>query len=142
MKSQINSKIATIVYKEYTENVDMNNPLFKQSELNALIKNDKNIIRVDYYINNTLVGNKMYTPTQAASQIKKMNITAYKIGEQLENVSSKDWYKRKAKNEIREAKINEINNKIKFYTQFLNEEVYNEMLASDMCCGWEDFRGE
>lgn len=47
MKSN-NSKIATIVYAQYEENVDMNNPLFKSEELMNLFDTDKDIIRIEF----------------------------------------------------------------------------------------------
>lgn len=139
MKNQITSKIATIVYKQYTENVDMNNPLFKQSELNNLVKSDKDIIRVDYYINGTLVGNKMHTPKQAAIQILKMNTTAAKIQDKFRKEYGSDWYENTMYNKTRQAEIDAISTKIQQYSLFLTEDVYNEMLACDMCCDFEDF---
>ena len=52
-----------------------------------------------------------------------------------------DWYKNKMYNQTRQSEIEAINEKIRGYCKFLTEEVYNEVLASDMCCDYEDFIG-
>lgn len=140
MKTANTSKIATIVYKQYTENVDMNNPLFKQSELDALIKSDKDIIRVDYYIGGVLVGNKMYTPKQAAAQILKMTTTVCNIQNKMRPERGTYWRENIEYNKTREAEIAAIDTKIDAYKHFLTEEVYNDILASTMCCDWEEWR--
>ena len=49
------SKIATIVYKNYTENVDMLNPLFNQSELDKITNEDEDVVCVKYYENGKCV---------------------------------------------------------------------------------------
>lgn len=51
----LKSKIATIQYKNYSENVDMLNPLFKQSELDKLTNTDKDIKCVVYRVNGKVV---------------------------------------------------------------------------------------
>lgn len=118
----------------------MNNLLFKQSELDALIKNDKDIVRVDYYINGVLVGNKLYTEKQAIAQILKMNATQAKIYTAMEYEAGRDWYERKQRNETRTAKIIELSNKIAKYKLFLTKEGYNNSpLPCEMCCDWDDF---
>lgn len=140
------SKIATIVYANYTENVDMNNSLFKQSELDALIKNDEDIIRVDYYINGELVGNKMYTPKQAISQIIKMNGTEGNLYEQIERINDKyymcdNWFVGENKKRAIEKKMSEINDKISFYKKFIRENDFNNSeLPQIFCCEWCDFK--
>lgn len=133
------SKIATIVYKNYTENVDMNNEYFKQSELDALIKNDKSIIRVDYYFNGKFVGNKAYTPKQAASQIRKMNITIGNLYNKELAECGPDWYKNKEINERLANKRYQLADKIRSYQPFLTQEAYDDILRCDMCMTWEEF---
>lgn len=54
-KGNTSSKTAVIHYENYDENVDMLNKLFKQSELDNLIKTDKDIVKVEYYENGKLV---------------------------------------------------------------------------------------
>lgn len=140
--SDYTSRIATIVYKNYTENVDMNNELFKQSELNALVKNDKDIIRVDYYINGKLVGNKVYTEKQAIAQILKMNATQGRIMNDEEYEAGSDWYARKLRNEKRRDKIAELYEKMATYRLFITKEGYNNSeLPCMLCQDWEDFIG-
>lgn len=132
------SKIATIVYKEYTENVDMNNEYFKQSELNKLIKTDKSIVRVDYYIDGVLVGNTMYTGKQAMSQIVKMNTTQAKIYDKMEGEYGHNWFECKARNEKRSADISALYDKMIFYKRFITEEDFNEC-DEDFCMTYEEF---
>lgn len=135
------SVIATLVYKEYTENVDMLNPLFKKSELNALIKNDKSIIRVDYYINGDFVGNKLYTENQAIAQILKLNATIGKIYKTIELEYGSDWYNIAERNKKRNAKISDLYDKIYMkYAKFLTEEGFNNSdIPSQFCCNWNEF---
>lgn len=132
------SKIATIVYKNYTENVDMNTNWFKQSELNNLIKTDKDIVRVDYYIGGVLVGNKIYTGKQAMSQIVKMDISQSKISDKMEDERGLNWKERIERNKTRSNKIDELQRKIDIYKNFITEEDYNDC-DYDFCCSYEDY---
>jgi len=141
MKLLNSSRIATIIYANYTENVDMCNPLFKQSELDTLVRSDKDIIRVDYYIGGVFVGNKMYTPKQAAAQILKLNASAAKIEDKKRPERGEDWYKSLLYNQTRQIEINNIQDRIQYYTSFLTEDVFNEMLSTWLCCSWEDWVG-
>ncbi len=136
------SKIATIVYENYTENVDMLNPLFNQKELDNLVATDKDIIRVDYYIDGVFVGNKIYTPKQAVAQIRKMNDSIAKIYSKIKYASGDKWLKIQEMNEKLEVKQRELEKKIDMYKIFVTEESYYETgLNCDMCCDYEEFRG-
>lgn len=161
MKTQntYQSRIATIVYANFTENVDLNAHAGNQAELDALVLSDKSIIRVDYYIGGVLqvpvkVSQpvvaapakpkvKKYTEKQALSQCIKMNSTIAKIYDKMEDVFGRDWWDKENRNNKRNEKISELTDKIEFYKQFiLTEEGYYESgLASDMCQPWEEFKG-
>lgn len=67
------SKIATIVYKQYTENVDMKNEFFDQNELQLLWENDKDIIRVEFYEDGILVMSWTRSFVKTKNTITKLN---------------------------------------------------------------------
>lgn len=136
MKTQntYTSKIATLVYANYTENVDMNNKCFKQSELNALVKNDKSILRVDYYINGVIVGNVMYSEKQAIAQVLKMNETQAKIYDKMEREAGSDWYGATERNKTRQAKIQGLYTKMAIYKNFISEEGFDNSEIPIMFC--------
>lgn len=140
MKTQntFTSKIATLVYANYTENVDMNNELFKQSELNALVKKDKSILRVDYYFGGVLVGNVIYTGKKALSQIIKMEASISKIYNNMEPEYGSAWFEAKTRNETRGAKINELTDKIAKYTLFVTEDEFDNF-GHDFCCSYNEW---
>jgi hypothetical protein len=136
------SRIATIVYANYTENVDMNNPLFNQSELNALLKKDKSIIRVDYFYNNKMIGHTAYTEKQALAQYTKMYESVAKLYDAMEPDGGFDWFKKLQRNEVRNAKIDDLHSKMNLYKYFISEEGYEQSdLSCTMCCDYEDFMG-
>lgn len=142
---KITSKIATIVYKNYEENVDMLNPLFKQSELDTLVASDKDIIRVDYYINGKYVGAKMHTAKQAIAQVVKMEITQGNIyrEKEMDLEIGSDWFASRARNKKRDIKITELENRQSFYKQFIDKESFeNSDLPNITCCEWNDFKHE
>jgi hypothetical protein len=83
---------------------------------------------------------KTPTPKQAASQILKLNSTSSKIQDKFKPEYGRDWHKNAMYNKTRQKEINFISTKIEYYTSFLTEDVYNEMLASTMCCDWQEFK--
>jgi hypothetical protein len=87
------------------------------------------------------MNNKTYTPKQAAVQIKKMNKTIADIEDKMRPEYGNDWHKNISYNQTLNKKINSLYDKIKTYIPFLNEETYDEILASDMCCSYHDFIG-
>lgn len=134
------SRIATIVYENYTENVDMNNDYFKQSELDSLVKSDKSIVRVDYYIDGELIGNKVYSDKQAIAQVLKMNTTIGKIYGEFEGEYGDNWFACKERNEKRTQKIHSLYDRIAFYKNFITEEGYNKSgLGCDLCQDFKEF---
>lgn len=82
---------------------------------------------------------KTKTPKQAAIQILKMNATAAKIQDMFREERGADWYKNVMYNRTRQLEIDAINAKIISYISFLTKEVYDEVLACEMCCDYEDF---
>lgn len=144
MKAERFSKIAVITYKQgYEENVDMLNPFFKQKELQELIKNDKDIIKVQYLINDKSVGDKMYTANQAVAQILKMNTTLASLLRKQEKIYiyGDKWYieKRKSDNIDRDRTL--LEDKCSFYAQFIDKKTFeNSEIPFTLCCEWEDFK--
>lgn len=85
----------------------------------------------------------MKTPTakQAIAQILKMNSTAYNIECKMEREAGNDWHAKKQRNEARSKKIQDISKKIEYYTQFVDEDSFNNSeLPCTLCCNYSDFK--
>lgn len=135
----LKSKIVVIVYNNYEENVDMLNPLFKQSELNTLIKND--IVCVDYYINGYKVEGKITTAKSAISQTLKLLTQEFEIYSEMEDEGGKGWAGKLRRNEEREAKMGKLQDKRSILSQFIDQESFeNSDLPGELCCDWDDFK--
>jgi len=132
------SRIATIVYENYTENVDMNNEYFKQSELDKLVKTDKSIIRVDYYIDGVLVKGEFFTSKKALTKVISLD---KKIGDTLLNMETDggyNWIAKNRRNNQREGKIYRLLAEIRELKNFVTEKDFNES-TYDFCMSYEDF---
>lgn len=136
------SKIAVIHYKNYTENVDLFNYPGNEKALKELIKSDKDIVKVEYFVNGRSVGDKNYTSRRALSLAIKANNRWYELSGKLDRFDS-DRYHSFHHADLAERKLKRETDKagedLQKYIRFIKREDYESSeLESIMCCDYSE----